>query len=431
MNKFLLLLFCSIFLFSCRYKDRPPVIVPESVKGIHIPNVGIFAIADSSLAAQIGNSDTVSESSLSSEQLGMLIPLQFDSVITALNIKNFTNYRQVVNELVARGRLRAYSMVGDTIVPKQPGEKILLFDKIPTATLVETRNLMAALEKAIYNDQSFPLSGVFDTAKTAFGESVLHMVSRSRLPATILTRKINTIRFDSKKLAVNKLFKICENARRWQYDDNIVFSECTAFAISDDLVVTAGHCLNERNFRNYLFMLGFTDDPVGSIAIDSANVYEPVEYIDGIADTDHGIDYALVRVHKKIPKEKILSCSLDTAFTGADKFYMAGHPMGTYTKISLDGSLLENANANYFVLSIDAFAGNSGSPVLNERENKVNGVLISGNADLIIDEDCKEFVFCAQNARCSGERVFRMASMFKRPKVKAYLAQHPLSGGSN
>ncbi|MCH5716673.1 trypsin-like serine peptidase [Niabella hibiscisoli] len=229
-------------------------------------------------------------------------------------------------------------------------------------------------------------------------------MSKAKLPPNILSRKITTVAIDRDLLSIAKTYNICETSKRWKYDRDVQFSECTAFAISEDLVLTAGHCIDASNFRNFYFMLGFDRDPMSSITIDSSNIFEPVEFIDGIKESSRGMDFALIRVHKKIPQNKIYSCSSVKSLQSQERFYMVGHPLGTYAKISIDGILLENTNKYYFQLAIDAFGGNSGSPVLSEFEHKVKGILISGHTDLVEGKSCSEFVFCDSKTHCSGEK---------------------------
>lgn len=105
---------------------------------------------------------------------------------------------------------------------------------------------------------------------------------------------------------------------------------------------------------------------------------------------------------------------------------LIGHPLGLPKKIATDGVLRWDSAAGkrFFVASLDAFAGNSGSPVLDIANGNVFGILVSGESDVTIvdgadfeDYDkqvwaskrCPQFESSSdpQSWQCSGENVVR------------------------
>ena len=60
----------------------------------------------------------------------------------------------------------------------------------------------------------------------------------------------------------------------------------------------------------------------------------------------------------------------------AQGVYVIGHPCGLPLKYVPDAEVRENAAASFFVANLDTYGGNSGSPVFNAQNNKVEGILV-------------------------------------------------------
>ena len=123
---------------------------------------------------------------------------------------------------------------------------------------------------------------------------------------------------------------------------------------------------------------------------------------------------------------------------------MIGYPLGTPAKLAKGGRVLvDDSNKQQFTTTLDAFEGNSGSPVLNNR-NQVVGILVSGEPiDSFVQDEvnkCEIYNRCNENGlNClslkgqaagdllkSGSDVQRMAPVLEmlkelglgRPKAK-------------
>jgi len=56
--------------------------------------------------------------------------------------------------------------------------------------------------------------------------------------------------------------------------------------------------------------------------------------------------------------------------------YMIGHPSGLPQKVAVNASVRSLEGAAYFYTSLDAFQGNSGSPVFDRNTGEVIGILV-------------------------------------------------------
>jgi DNA replication protein DnaC len=90
-------------------------------------------------------------------------------------------------------------------------------------------------------------------------------------------------------------------------------------------------------------------------------------------------DWALLKLDREVACDP-LPLNLNKV---ADKIelYMLGHPNGLPLKFTYNGKLEGNTESDFFECKLDAFRGNSGSPVLNKETNQVVGILIEGNTD--------------------------------------------------
>lgn len=89
-----------------------------------------------------------------------------------------------------------------------------------------------------------------------------------------------------------------------------------------------------------------------------------------------------------------------------------GNPSGLPTKVALEGTMRKNDNSIYFVANLDSFAGNSGSAVIDRKTGLVEGILVRGEIDFVLDSErnCKIVKQCAEGS-CRGEDVTRITNI--------------------
>ena len=77
-----------------------------------------------------------------------------------------------------------------------------------------------------------------------------------------------------------------------------------------------------------------------------------------------------------------------------------GHPSGLPLKYA-DGARVFETENDYFSTNLDTFGGNSGSPVFNADTLEVEGILVRGDTDYVMDfesngERCMKVNICDQ-----------------------------------
>lgn len=89
-----------------------------------------------------------------------------------------------------------------------------------------------------------------------------------------------------------------------------------------------------------------------------------------------GIDWAWVKLKRKVIGIKPLEISMNSLSEG-DSVYMLGHPGGLSVKVALKARI-KNVKNGFFETTLDAFGGNSGSPVFDRNTKKVVGIFFGG-----------------------------------------------------
>lgn len=196
------------------------------------------------------------------------------------------------------------------------------------------------------------------------------------------------------------LYRLCEKEA---FRNQPVAGIGTSFVTSDQLMTTAAHVFSGP-LSNYAVVFGFQMiNKVGAYEsfIPSNNIFYPQE----ISYKSEELDIAIFKVDRFFDR-KILPHE-EAPITKDTEVYMIGHPMGIPQKVAVNARVYDISHPEYFYTTLDAFQGNSGSPVFNANTHKVIGVLVSGELDYRWNGQCNESTLC-KLPYCKGEKVIRM-----------------------
>ncbi|MAZ49036.1 MAG: hypothetical protein CME65_10760 [Halobacteriovoraceae bacterium] len=202
-------------------------------------------------------------------------------------------------------------------------------------------------------------------------------------------------------------------SEKFSRDPSISYA-CTGFLIAPDLLITAGHCAvnageeisHEKGGYCEAYTWYFDYQNSNSLPLSQSQflgdkIFKCEEIIYAINEQEElGRDFALIRLKRKVPDTRHIF-QIDNAndLNLSSRVNMLGHPMGTPLKISPNGRILEDhSRKTYLKTNLDAFAGNSGSPVLN-RSNHAIGVLVAGKPNF---GTYKTPAGCEKYNRCDG-----------------------------
>lgn len=174
----------------------------------------------------------------------------------------------------------------------------------------------------------------------------------------------------------------------------------TAFlALAPNLVLTMGHCIFKKDVKDDKLTSGnIVDDKL--IIFDykirkngefknffkQRNVYRILTVLAAHKESSEvGVDWALLLLDRAVVKRTPLKLNFHSKYEGGTKVHMIGHPEGLPVKYTGEASIrlvndsLED-NTHMFFTNLDAFHGNSGSPVF-DTHHEVIGILRLGQPD--------------------------------------------------
>lgn len=204
-------------------------------------------------------------------------------------------------------------------------------------------------------------------------KSVAGMVSRYKLSSNSAT---GTYSFN-RNLTLNRAMNVCTTER---FFDQTVLPNCTGFLVAPDVLVTAGHCVTSMSAcRDNVWVFDYTDTTTN---IKSQDVYSCSEVIGhkltlGLLAIK---DYAVIKLDRPVRGRKPLEFRKRGRVKKGSDVLVIGHPSGLPLKIA-DNAEVMDTTWNTFRTNLDAFGGNSGSPVFNTRTGLVEGILIQGAQD--------------------------------------------------
>jgi V8-like Glu-specific endopeptidase len=190
-------------------------------------------------------------------------------------------------------------------------------------------------------------------------------------------------------------FKVC---RSQKYAEQISAGHCTAFLVNEDTIVTAGHCvqnLAQCKSSAWVFDYKLTSLDADPTSVDRKNIYECKSLVKSKQSTsisgkkNYKADFAIIKLDRKTSRTPF---QLSTRRVRSNTpLAVIGYPRGLPLKIAGNGKVLNMAKRN-FRAELDAFGGNSGSPVINLNTFEVVGLLTSGGSDFFNSSEKRDGV---------------------------------------
>ncbi|MBA3236808.1 MAG: NACHT domain-containing protein [Parachlamydiaceae bacterium] len=173
----------------------------------------------------------------------------------------------------------------------------------------------------------------------------------------------------------------------------------TAFLVGKNLAMTAAHCICEKDTKildkkvigaTYIvfgFQNGkklFADKQVYQIKKVISHQYTRIQ--DKNQNFTEWTDWALIELDRVTPYAPLIM-NMTKKVANKVELYMLGHPSGLPVKFVGNGTIQRNQQKDFFETNLDAFGGNSGSPVFNRMTLEVEGMLCSGGEDYAITDN--------------------------------------------
>lgn len=211
---------------------------------------------------------------------------------------------------------------------------------------------------------------------------------------------------------------ICESER---FSNQPVNASCSGFLVSENLLVTAGHCVQtENDCKNKFWVFDYKVERESDsrVIVDKSNVYKCSRIVSQKLDSDSLEDYAVIKLERDVTDRAPLKFRDKGLPSVGDDLVVIGHPSGLPTKIA-DGANIRSVNKVYFVANLDTYGGNSGSAVFNATTGIVEGILVRGETDYITNRElgCRESNRLADDEG-DGEEVNLITIVKGLPKIK-------------
>lgn len=196
---------------------------------------------------------------------------------------------------------------------------------------------------------------------------------------------------------------------------------CTGFLVGEDILVTAGHCLEKTPCADTNIVFGFQMESDNSLAaITKDEIFECSEVIAQVSPNQENrhTDYAIIKLDRPTGRAA-LSYAIDDRLKAQDNVAVLGYPSGLPEKIASNAFVMSNdASDPFFVANLDTFGSNSGSPVINTDTYQVEGILVRGMTDYVLSDDasCVQVNRCPENGgvNCAGENATKMVNLAER-----------------
>lgn len=174
---------------------------------------------------------------------------------------------------------------------------------------------------------------------------------------------------------------VCVSER---FNDQITAANCSGFLVGEDLLVTAGHCVEDASdCKNYRWVFGYQVNKQGKLAtITVDQVYSCKEIVERELNGGKMTDFAVIRLNKKVANVTPMKVNLDGKPAVNDEVIVLGHPTGLPQKVA-GGAEVKKLGNNFFYSNLDTYGGNSGSAVINARTYEVEGILVRGQKDYV------------------------------------------------
>jgi V8-like Glu-specific endopeptidase len=214
-----------------------------------------------------------------------------------------------------------------------------------------------------------------------WAQSVAAMV-----PKTAVTFKDKTSVFKGMPLATKLKesynMPLCEGEK---FAGQPSLGRCSAFLVAPDTMVSAGHCFSgkecEENYLVFNFVARYESQrDFNGLKQD---VYKCKEVLH--QTFSDAADYAIIKLDRSVTGVTPLKLASSSP-SPYSPVILIGHPSGLPMKIA-DDAIVISSTASSFTASLDSFAGNSGSPVINPLNGEVQGVLVNGQGDYGVNLD--------------------------------------------
>jgi len=305
---------------------------------------------------------------------------------------------ELVAEVKRRERAVRSGTTGErSVVVAARGHRGHEVQDIPTAELVRTAQARQRVIYGVDNRQDLYEVSAAKVKKAA--DSVVALVKKADL-----ARKADGT-YELTTSSYQQDYQLCGSE---PFVNQPLGCFCSGFLVAPDVIATAGHCVKSKQDlagMRFVFDFRMADAQNARTTFPESNVYSGTNVI-ARALADDGTDYALVRLDRPVTGRKPVAFRTTGKVPATAGLFVIGHPCGLPQKYAPGAKVRDNTPKPFFVANLDTYGGNSGSPVFNASNYKVEGILVRGENDFVSNGTCNVSLVCPSTG-CRGEDVTR------------------------
>jgi V8-like Glu-specific endopeptidase len=165
-----------------------------------------------------------------------------------------------------------------------------------------------------------------------------------------------------------------------------IIGGCTAFLVGPRTVVTAAHCVDANNPQKWCtdrsLVLGYRYTAADKlVSLTKDDVYQCAKLIvRKLTSSTPVLDVAVLELARDVIGRTPLIVDESPSLSIGDPLAIIGHPHGLPLKIATGATVTQTRSkeGDYFLTGLDAYPGNSGSPVIHATTYKVLGIHVRG-----------------------------------------------------
>jgi len=198
-----------------------------------------------------------------------------------------------------------------------------------------------------------------------------------------LIRKDNLVqdgdvwRFSPKVKTYRDWGHLCEGVR---FAEQPAPADCSGFLVGDGIAMTARHCIPDRGWcEHFAVVFDFKVSAAGQLPLEfKADQVAQCEEVLMTGGDD--ADWSAFRLNVSTKKRGALALRTQGHPHAGDAVTIIGYPHGIPVKIASGATVQYDGEDGdqYIEADVDAFSGNSGSPVINDVTGLVEGIDVVG-----------------------------------------------------